>query len=453
VDQITESSAIISWETDQPVTGTVVVEGVDDFTASNSNDTHFEVALTGLGAGAAYTYSLQVTDGVTTTATRQYYFRTPAEDATEFTFAVMGDSRSGVGGGEYDFNGVNGLAMRNLSTDAFNKGAEFILHTGDLINGYTDDKLDFEMQFESFKDTVEHVGHFIPIYEMMGNHEALVNAYLAWDLGGLLQFDKEGDDSSEVVFANEFVNPTNGPEPDNVAANAPPGKSLPPYKENVYYFDYGNSRFVVFNNNYWYSGLPERFGGNLEGYVLDDQMDWLTDVFSETKADASIEHLFLFAQEPMFPSGAQAGSGMWYEGGDPAKNGGWDRTYVVERRDEIWKAFVGTGKAVAANFGDEHNYSRTFITKDKNGDDFDRPVWQLISGGAGAPYKAAWRTDLPWSDNVERFTTQMHYTLFRVAQDEVMLEVYNIDGALIDSLELTKDLGVEYNCYLPFVIR
>ena len=446
VDQITETSAIISWDTDKPVNGTVKVEGFDDFHASIGNLTHFEVALTGLTAGTTYNYSVQVTDCKNTTTTRQYYFRTPVKNATQFTFAVLGDSRESYGGGEFQFNGVNARVVRALATNAFVKGAEFIIHTGDMINGYTDIVLDFEMQLESYKDAVESVGHYIPIYEMMGNHEVVVNAYTdeedanALAYGSMLMFDKEGPESAEAIIANEFVNPTNGPEPDNKAANTPEGKSLPPYKENVYYFDYGNSRFVVMNNNYWYSGLPEKFGGNLEGYVLDDQMAWLTEVFSQTKADDSIDHLFLFAQEPLFPNGSQIKSGMWYQGGDPAKNGGFDRSYVVKRRDEIWRAFVGTGKAVAASFGDEHNYSRTFITQDKEGNDFEHPIWQVISGGAGAPYSAELRTDLPWSGNVKKFSTQMSYTLLKVNGDKVMLEAYNIDGILFDRVELTKDI-------------
>jgi hypothetical protein len=397
---------------------------------------------------------------VSTTTTRQYLFRTPAQDTAQFTFAVMGDSRASAGGGDYSYNGVNARVMGTLATRAFNQEAEFIVHTGDMINGGTTDVTDFEMQLRSFKDVVENVGHYIPIYEIMGNHETLVDYYSSG--GSYLLLDKEGEKSAEVIFANEFVNPTNGPEPDNVAANTPPGKSLPPYQESVYYFDYGNSRFVVMNNNYWWSTQPEKYGGNLEGYVLDDQMAWLTEVFSQTKADDSIKHVFLFAQEPLFPVAGHSRDAMWYSGGAPEHNDGFSRTYVIERRDEIWRAFVGTGKAVAGNFGDEHNYSRTYIAQDKDGNDFEYPVWQIISGGSGAPfsmletpaYLAAFGLPpLPWSDNVMKFSTQMHYTLFKIDGSKVMLEVYNIDGHLIDSLELTKDLMIQYDFYLPVIVH
>jgi hypothetical protein len=443
VDQITETSAIISWDTDQPVDGTVKVEGEGNFEATTKNATHFEVSLTGLKPGTTHPYLIQITDGSHTTETRQFFFSTPAENTTQFTFAVLGDSREGYGGGEYQYNGTNAQVMGALATNIFNQNAEFILHTGDMVNGYTDSAIDFEMQLESYKDSVENVGHYLPIYEMIGNHEVVVTAYntgeddkshLAY---GFLMADKEGDESGEVIFAQEFVNPANGPEPDNVSANVPEGKSLPPYLESVYHFDYGNSRFVVMNNNYWYNSYPEKFGGNLEGFVLDDQTKWLIDIFNQTKEDDAIEHVFLFAQEPMFPNGGQSTNAMWYNGGDADLNGGWDRTHVVERRDEIWKAFVDTGKAGAANFGDEHNYSRTLITKDRNGEDFAYPVWQMISGGAGAPYSADYKDDLPWSANVVKTSTQYGYTLFHVDGSRIKYESYNIHGHLLDSAELT----------------
>lgn len=128
---------------------------------------------------------------------------------------------------------------------------------------------------------------------------------------------------------------------------------------------------------------------------------------------------------------------MWYHGGDPEKNGGDDRSYVSERRDEIWNAFIATGKAVAGNFGDEHNFSRPLITKDRNGDPYAQPVWQIVTGGAGAPF-AAVEPDMPWSDGLRKSTAQMHVALYKVDGKHVFLDVYNLDSLLIDSVELTQ---------------
>lgn len=448
VDQITETGAIISWETDMPVSGLVTVEGIGKFPASGTKATHFEVPLTGLAPGISYSYSVEITDGTDTTAGRTYFFHTPARNTDNFAFAVLGDSRAGESGGETDYNGVNASALKELSTGALKKGAEFIVNTGDLVTGYSSDPTDFQMQLQSYKTAVENVGHYIPMYEMMGNHEVVANYYLVEEeslmaanpYGPLLLFDQEGENSAEAVFAKAFVNPLNGPDADSRAAGAPAGKSVPTYKENVYYFDYGNCRFVMMNNNYWLGSVAEKYGANLEGYILDDQKKWLLDLFGQTKTDASVDHLFIFAQEPLFPVGWQSNTGMWYKGGDPEKNGGFDRTYVSVRRDEIWKAFLDTGKAVAGNFGDEHNYSRTFITKDREGKDYSHPAWQIIAGGGGAPF-AALEPGLPWSDNVEKHTAQIHYTLLRVNGQEVRLEVYNVSNILIESVILKSADG------------
>jgi hypothetical protein len=131
----------------------------------------------------------------------------------------------------------------------------------------------------------------MPIYEAVGNHEALMDVYEDGSTYGIC-FDKPdgtntntdtdtdtdntntdaGTDTStsignsaEAVFAEEFVNPRDSfPQPEN--------DSSPSYTENAYYFDYANSRFIVLNTNYWYSSHPVDYGGNLEGYVMDNQL-------------------------------------------------------------------------------------------------------------------------------------------------------------------------------------
>jgi hypothetical protein len=451
VDQITESSAIISWDSSLPANGGVSVDTTGDF-STNKKAKHIELELIGLAPGITHNYSIHLDDGSNTTTSRQFSFRTPARNTTKYTFVVLGDSRGGSGGGEYSVGGANNRVMETLARAAFAKGAEFIVHTGDMINGYTGSKSVFEQQLRAHKNSIEPIGHYIPFYEVMGNHELLLDFYIFegddeekthFKYAGIL-VDKKGNESTEAIFANEFVNPENGPQPDNEAAQVPEGESLPSYQENVYFFDYGNSRFIVMNNNYWINGTADLYGANMEGYILDDQKKWLLAKFEETKNDDSIEHLFIFAQEPLFPnSSSHVHDGMWYQGGDPTLNEGFDRSYIHKRRDEIWRAFVSTGKAVSGNFGDEHQYTRTLITEDADGNKFEYPTWQMVSGGSGAPY-AATLGETPWKQNIKRFETQFHYTLFKVDGDNVTLETYSIDNVLIERVELTKELDL-YN--------
>lgn len=425
VDQVTPTSAVISWESDLPARGTVWV-GTKAYTTGENPATRHEIKLPDLQSGMRQTYRIELTDGRVSSAGREFYFNTPAPGLTRFRFATLGDSREGVGGGEMAYGGTNLKVLERLTADAFNRSAEFIIHTGDMINGYTTSPLDFAMQLKAFKHAVEPVGRYIPIYEMMGNHEALVDRYVD-SQGRAFSVDKAGNDSAEALFGRAFVNPENGPEPEIEGA--------PSYKENVYTFDYGSCRFVVMNNNYWWCSTAERVGANLEGYVLEKQWAWLQQVFKQAAEDPAIQHLFLLAQEPMFPNDGHVGDAMWYHGGDPEKNGGIDRRYVVERRDEIWEAFVATGKARAGIFGDEHNYSRTLIDASVNSR-YARPAWQIISGGAGAPYHAR-NPEVPWADGVRASSVQIHYVLFEVNGPAVHMEVISSTGEVIDRADLT----------------
>lgn len=424
VDLVTHDSAVISWSTDFPVDGEVLADGR---VFAGGKGERFEVRLTGLPVDSEIEYRLRIHDGNGASETRAYAFRTPPKNPTHFTFAVFGDSREGWGGGERSFNGTNYRTLTRFFYESVEKGAAFIVHSGDLINGYTTSSLDFRMQLSAFKDAEGVVGHRVPIYEVMGNHEVVMNAWNVEGAGPVFM-DKTGADAAEVVFAESFVNPRNGP--------APTVEGAPPYAENVYTIDHGNARIVVMNNNYWWSSHAERFGGNLEGYVMDDQFAWLAKAFEDAKNDPNIEHLFLVAQEAMFPNGGHTEDGMWYSGGAPEKNGGVDRRYVSARRDEIWKAFTDTGKARAANFGDEHNYNRTWI-----GPEYDRRLtrgaWQIISGGAGAPYYNR-DASVPWAPFVKVFSTQMNYTIFRVDGPRVEMTAYGYTGEVIDHVVLAE---------------
>lgn len=427
VDQITDNSAVISWDTDLPVRGIVHTDGKSFVESGDKNGTHFEVNITDLKPNEKYLYEVEISADNHTSRTREFYFKTPGKDLDSFSFAVMGDSRVGVGGGERQLGGVNFRVVSRFTQDAFNRGIDFFIHTGDMVNGNTTSSKDLEMQLDAYKNAMEPVGHYIPFYEVMGNHELTLDIYKDGSRSGL-KFDKTGENSSEACFARAFVNPTNGPAMESFGT--------PSYSESVYHFDYGHCRFIVFNNNYWFSNRPEEWGGNLEGYVLDEQFHWLLQTFLKAGKDDSIEQIYLFAQEPMFPNGGHVGDGMWYNGGDPERNGGIDRRYVVERRDKIWEAFCATGKAVAANFGDEHCYHRTLITSRIN-HSFKQPVWQIVSGGAGAPFYMQ-EEGLPWTQDVKKFSTQSHYTLFRVDGSRVTLNVYSLTGQLLDEAVLQE---------------
>jgi hypothetical protein len=276
----------------------------------------------------------------------------------------------------------------------------------------------------------------------MGNHEALMNLYVDPTTNCKVEMDKEGGESAEVIFAHEFVNPVNSyPDPE--------GPKAPTYRENVYYFDYGNSRIVSFNTNYWWCSYPEDFGGNLEGYVMDNQLQWIKDILDDAKNNLSIKHVFMFAHEPAFPNGGHIQDAQWYSGGIAGKGLNYDfegkpldRSYVSERRDELWRVISRCGKVRAVLFGDEHNYQRVLIDGQTPvhldgsiNPDFIHPVWQIVNGCAGAPFYAQ-EKGVPWTGNVKAFSLQEAICIFSVEGGKVSLTVYSRTGQIIDKCDL-----------------
>ncbi len=439
VEQLAPNSVIIAFDTDELAVGLAQVFSENGALVSENTSMprkKHEIRISDLNPGQTYHYSVRAGN----TVTRRYSFTTP-NPAQPFQFAAMVDSREGVGGGLENFSGVNAFSLYALGSDAYYRGADFILFPGDLINGYTTSTVDFEFQLNSFRRILEPVHSRIPIYEGMGNHEALLDVYDDGSRYGL-GIDKQGDESAEALFAAAFVNPLNGP--------ANEGGESPTYKENVYYFDHGNSRFFVLNNNYWYSRDPHVLGGNLEGYFLPAQISWLREQITRAEAEPAITHLFFAAQEPCFPNGGHTADSMWYNGGDTNRDGTIDENdiKIVENRNEFWEVISSSAKSVAFITGDEHAYSRVLIDSTTNVGhkrkadgteaEFKYPVMQVTSGGAGAPWYDV-ELHLPWSDSLLQHSTQPHYAFFSVDGERVDLEVYAQTGQLIDSATLKND--------------
>lgn len=274
VDLVTPTSAVISWDTDVPTAGRVlaIASGKRSVTFdSKQAGTHHEVTLSGLAADTPYRYYVLALDRrAETVATRPYSFATAPRVPRPFTFAVMSDSRSGVDVGEASYLGVNRLALEQLLRRAHESAAELVLFGGDLIDGYTTSVGAYRLQLRAWKQATQAFGALVPIYEAMGNHEALIDA---WASGWAV--DKPGPVNSQTVFAEAFVNPDNGPD-----AKRP---DAPPYRETVFSFARGGAHFAVVNSNYWFRSHFERQDhpaasrGNREGTLTPEQLVWLDD--------------------------------------------------------------------------------------------------------------------------------------------------------------------------------
>jgi len=433
------SHAVISMVFDQEARGFVTLRrpGTSRTIKKSFQGKNPEVVFRSLKEGARYLYSVQIAntvDGkvVSHTSTEELPIRIPNSRFKPFSFACMSDSRSGHGIGEVEMQGTNSKSIKHLFRLAYDRGADFIFFPGDLIDGYNTELSDYMQQYLTWKKASTPVHRLIPVFEGIGNHESYIDRYVVSEDSpyqpiayGNFSYNVP-QNPSEVLFSSQFVNPKNGPVSE--------GGLTPPYDETVYSVVLNGVGFVMVNSNYWYSSDPETIGGNLEGYIMDRQMEWIEKEIDELDQRNDVRYIFVFTHEPPYPNSVHYKDAMYYNGGVPEKNSGFERYWVVERRDRFWKALSSSPKTMFAMFGDEHNYSRLTIpaNKDKG---FKHELTQLISGGVGAPYYSE-VTNLPWSKHLDFVDWKQNYVHVQVAHEGVTVQAVSSTGEIMDQVLL-----------------
>lgn len=165
VQNVTASSAILMWRTDEAGIGQVRYANsrtVKELAAT----THHSVQLTGLPAGAAIPYQLLSGDRVVAEGT----FRTPPAGSGKARFAIVGDTGSG--------NANQKAIAERLAAYR----PEFVLHTGDVVYDDGEERLYPGRFFKPFAPISANA----PVYPVFGNHDVKAEkgaAYLrAFDL-------------------------------------------------------------------------------------------------------------------------------------------------------------------------------------------------------------------------------------------------------------------------------
>lgn len=440
VNLLSHSGATISFGTNFPTRASIAV-GQHVFAGPAAAVRH-EIAVSGLRPDSVYSYVVRYGG-----PELKFSFRTAPEPGSRkpFVFSYCSDSRSGMGGGERNLHGANFYIMKKIMALNTQMGVRFCQFTGDLIDGYLTDAGQMHLQYANWKRAVEPFAHYFPIVAGMGNHEAFNYIFLQKETGLRAKVNRFPFQtaSSEVLFAENFVNPLNGPESEDGSGYDPNPEQVdfPPYSENVFYYTYDNVAMVVLNSDYFYAPTVTTIpltSGNPHGYIMDNQLAWFADTIEALEADPNIDHIFVTLHTPMFPNGGHVGDDMWYHGnndirpyiaGEPVAKG------IIERRDELLDIMVNySRKCVAVLTGDEHNYNRLRLTDkteiyppDWEGArlHLSRPFYQINNGAAGAPYYAQEPT--PWSEHVRGFTTQNALVFFHINGDEVAVEVRNPD--------------------------
>ncbi len=446
VNKVAPTSVTIWFNTSSPSTPYVEVNSKKYYApvqmlGNMRGDLHHEIPINNLKPDTEYQYTVHYGDNAET-----YSFRTAPKEGsrTEFTFAYASDSRAGSGGGERNLFGVNAYTIKKMAALALKENARFMQFTGDLISGYSNNIGKHKLEYANWKITMQPYWHYIPFMVAPGNHEALLTVFDDGTKYGV-SIDKFpfNSVSDEAVFAKEFVNPENGPVSEDGTYYDPDKNNMdfPPYKETAYYYTYDNVAFVVLNSNYWYTPdelqIPET-SGNVHGYVMDKELEWMKQTIDMLDKDNNIDHIFVTLHTPAFPNAGHSGDDMWYGGNNkirPYVAGKKVKKGIIERREEFLDILINRSEKVLALLcGDEHNYTRLEITDDmprfpKNykgiRTKISRPFWQITNGSAGAPYYGL--ENLPWTKNVKQFSTQYALMLFDIHGKSVKLRVINPD--------------------------
>ncbi len=442
VNLLEHDRVTISFKTSIPCRASVLVDE-QKFRDKGRVEEH-NIEISGLSPDKDYSYSLE---GVTLSGTYSFHTAPAPGSRTPFTFAYASDSRDGQGGGERNIFGVNAYIMKKILALTRQQEARFFQFTGDLITGYDTDKKSMNLQYANWKRAVEPYWHHMPLYVGIGNHEALEIMFrdTLENVPVKMKIDRFPFDteSMEAAYRENFVLPENGPESEDGSIYDPdPGKTdFPSYKESVFYYTYDNVGIIVLNSDYWYNSTQQfiRFtSGNLHGYIMDMQLEWLKQTLEMFEKDNNIDHVFVTMHTPAFPNGGHVKDDMWYGGnndwrpyvaGRPVQKG------IIERRDEFLNLVVNeSSKVVALMTGDEHNYNRVKISEKMHRYPepyfparvtLSRQIWQINNGAAGAPYYA--QEETPWSDQVHGFTTRNALVLISVDGKKVSMKVINPD--------------------------
>ena len=429
---------ILSYETREPIKTIVTI---DDRTFSDDQqDTHHEITITGLKPATQYTYTIAYGD-----RTESHQIVTaPAEGSRQpFTFAFASANRATTGGGERDFGGTNYQHTRAVMAAAMQHNAAFLQCTGDITTGANTSVGGHLMEYANFKRALEPFWCKIPVYVGFGDHEA--NKTTLHDdepnnKGYSVELFPYSEVSGEATFAKAFVNPANGPQSEDGAAYDPNpnAQDFPTYKENVYYYTYGNIAMIVLNTEYWESKDPAVTGGCPEGYIMDQQIKWLKETMQRMENDPNIDHIFVNIHGAAFPNGDHLTDAMYWSGdntsravvaGTPLPKG------AIERRDEILDVCVNKSKKFLAFLsGDEHNFSFLQVTPEtpiyKEGYTgpkirISHPFYNINDGGGGsAPYALL---KSPWSGSFKYLTPPPTVALITVKGKNVVLNAYRAE--------------------------
>lgn len=408
--------------------------------------------IKGLQPATSYSYKI-VSDGFSEADAS--FFTSPEEGSTTpFSFVFSSDSRAGSrGAGEGETYGVNTLILNRMMAEAYRNNISFFQFTGNLVNGYAQNREEMLLQYMNWKHAVEPYASSFPVFTGHGMHENhsfhFPNAEK--QLFSINSFPYHTV-SSEALFAALFQNPENGPQSEDGAVYDPDMNTMdfPPYNRTVYWYRYGNMAMIVLNSNYWHT-LPDELiatiGGNPTGYIMDNQLEWLINTLLRFEKDNAIDHLFVSLHTSPVAVKKKQGDAVSltknnvkpFVAGKPVPIG------YIQRKNELLSSIVNhSSKTVALLCGEGYNYSRLLVDnalmQAEGGQQneqlvLSRPLWQ-ISVGAGDE-KQNIPNLLSYPAHTKCNTKEQVICLFSIEGSDVQLTAINVfSGDIVDQIKL-----------------
>ncbi|MCW3984908.1 MAG: right-handed parallel beta-helix repeat-containing protein [Candidatus Bathyarchaeota archaeon] len=173
-------------------------------------DIMHEINITGLLPNTLYYYNVTIKSPDGQTSSYDSTFTTAVDggtSASNFVFAVLGDSRADSG------DGVDTNEFPTLINHAVNNyNPRFIIMTGDVVTTSGNDYNTIKQAWKTYTDQVVSISDHIPIFNALGNHEHVTastpNALLRYQEIWMHPHNGDGESGyyDEVTFWQEFGN-------------------------------------------------------------------------------------------------------------------------------------------------------------------------------------------------------------------------------------------------------
>ncbi|MFW9977755.1 MAG: metallophosphoesterase [Candidatus Thorarchaeota archaeon] len=244
VNLVTNHSAMIFWRTTESTDASVkyglnesLLEQIDNSTL----DTDHRVMLENLKMDSIYHYQV-VSAGISSPV---YDFKTAPADGDPFKLIVIGDNRPGM-------STRQPWVFGQLAQLIAEERPHLVVFTGDYVWEVQEDDAYNDEAWTAFTDISDSIGHYAPLYGVVGNHD-------------------DGQQVAGVRRLEYFLD----------------AFELPDEPSSYYSFDYAGVHFSCLDTEEW--GLWSRITG--------EQYDWLVDDLASTPNTMK----FVFAHQPLYP--------------------------------------------------------------------------------------------------------------------------------------------------------